>query len=93
MLVQRTGKRWPVASSSWMACRRLLEAMTASSEARRAVPSAGVDETSGAQLWSRLEAIHRDPAKAKAKLKSIMATVEARQKRMVEAVRQTAMRT
>ena len=51
-----------------------------------------VDETNGAQLWSRLEAIHRDPAKAKAKVKSIMDTVEARQKRMVDAVRQTAMR-
>ncbi len=47
-----------------------------------------VDETNGAQLWSRLEAIHKDPAKAKAKVKSIMATVEARQKRMVEAVRE-----
>lgn len=46
-----------------------------------------VDETSGPQLWSRLEAIHREPAKAKAKVKAIMATVEARQKRMVEAVR------
>ena len=46
-----------------------------------------IDETNGAQLWSRLEAIHKDPAKAKAKVKSIMATVEARQKRMVEAVR------
>lgn len=48
-----------------------------------------VDETSGAQLWSRLEAIHRDPAKAKAKVKAIMTTVEARQKRMVEAVRES----
>lgn len=47
-----------------------------------------VDETSGAQLWSRLEAIHRDPAKARAKVKSIMAFVEQRQKRMVDAVRQ-----
>ena len=46
-----------------------------------------VDETSGDQLWSRLQAIVRDPAKAKAKVKSIMATVEARQKRMVDAVR------
>jgi hypothetical protein len=26
-----------------------------------------IDETSGPQLWSRLESIHRDPAKAKAK--------------------------
>ncbi len=46
-----------------------------------------VEETSGAQLWSRLGAIHRDPAAAKAKVKSIMAGVEARQKRMVDAVR------
>jgi hypothetical protein len=47
-----------------------------------------IDETSGAELWSRLEAIHRNPANARAKVKTIMATVEARQKRMVEAVRQ-----
>jgi hypothetical protein len=47
-----------------------------------------VDETSGAQLWSRLEAIHKNPAAAKAKVKSIMATVDARQKRMVEAARE-----
>jgi hypothetical protein len=47
-----------------------------------------VDETSGAQLWSRLEAIHKDPVAARAKVKSIMATVEARQKRMVAAVRE-----
>lgn len=46
-----------------------------------------VDETSGDQLWSRLERIHRDPAGAKAKVRSIMATVESRQKRMVNAVR------
>lgn len=49
-----------------------------------------VDETNGAQLWSRLEAIHRDPARARAKVKAIMATVEARQKRMVDAVRAAA---
>ncbi|MCX6955000.1 MAG: polysaccharide pyruvyl transferase family protein [Verrucomicrobia bacterium] len=47
-----------------------------------------VDETSGAQLWSRLEAIHQNPAAAKAKVKSIMAFVEQRQKRMVDAVRE-----
>ena len=46
-----------------------------------------IDETNGAQLWSRLEAIHKNPAAARAKVKSIMATVEARQKRMVDAVR------
>jgi hypothetical protein len=47
-----------------------------------------VDETNGPQLWSRLETIHKNPAAARAKVKSIMATVEARQKRMVEAVRE-----
>jgi hypothetical protein len=48
-----------------------------------------VDETNGRELWSRLEAIHKDPAKAKAKVKAIMATVAERQKRMVDVVRQT----
>lgn len=48
-----------------------------------------VDETNGAELWSRLEAIHRNPTQAKAKVKAIMATVEARQRRMVDVVRQT----
>jgi hypothetical protein len=46
-----------------------------------------VDETDGDQLWSRLEAIHRDPGKAKTQVKSIMATVEGLQKRMVDVVR------
>jgi polysaccharide pyruvyl transferase WcaK-like protein len=46
-----------------------------------------VEETSAKQLWSRLEAIVRDPAAARGKVKSIMATVEAGQQRMVEAVR------
>lgn len=48
-----------------------------------------IDETNGSQLWSRLEAIHRDPAKARAKVKSIMATVGTRQKRMCDVVRET----
>jgi hypothetical protein len=48
-----------------------------------------IDETSGPQLWTRLGAIHSDPRKAKAKVKSIMATVERLQKRMVGAVRQS----
>ena len=48
-----------------------------------------VDEATGAELWSRLEAIQRDPARARAKARSIMATVEARQKRMVDVVRRT----
>jgi hypothetical protein len=46
-----------------------------------------VDETSGAELWSRLGAIHRDPARARAKVGSIMAGVEKLQRRMVDAVR------
>ncbi len=46
-----------------------------------------IDETKGQQLWSRLEAIHKDPAAARAKVKSIMAFVEQRQRRMVDAVR------
>ncbi|MEO8372219.1 MAG: polysaccharide pyruvyl transferase family protein [Candidatus Solibacter sp.] len=49
-----------------------------------------IDETTGRQLWSRLEAILRDPAKAKAKVKQIMTGVESKQKRMVEAVRAAA---
>ena len=49
-----------------------------------------VDETSGAQLWARLEVIHKNPTAARAKAKAIMATVEARQQRMVEAVRSAA---
>jgi polysaccharide pyruvyl transferase WcaK-like protein len=46
-----------------------------------------IDETDGGLLWSKLEGIVRDPAKAKGKVKAIMATVEARQERMVDAVR------
>jgi hypothetical protein len=46
-----------------------------------------IEETNGPQLWSRLAAIHQDRAQAKAKVKTIMADVEARQKRMVAAVR------
>lgn len=46
-----------------------------------------VEETSGAQLWSRLEAIVKDPAKARAKVKSTMDYVEGRQKRMANAAR------
>ena len=47
-----------------------------------------VDETDGPQLWSRLETIVRDPAAASAKARAIMAGVEKRQRRMVEAVRE-----
>jgi hypothetical protein len=51
-----------------------------------------IDETSGPQLWSRLEGIVKDPVAAKAKVKQIMAGVEAKQKRMVDAVRAAATR-
>ena len=46
-----------------------------------------VDETNGAQLWSRLEGIVRDPATARAQARRIMAGVEQHQRRMVAAVR------
>ena len=49
-----------------------------------------VDETNGAQLWSRLQEVQRDPAKAKARVKTIMDGVRKRQRRMVDAVRAAA---
>ncbi len=45
-----------------------------------------IEETTGDQLWSRLQAIVKNPAAARAKVKSIMATVEKEQRRMVDAV-------
>jgi hypothetical protein len=50
-----------------------------------------IEETSGAALWSRLKAIHDAPAAARAKVRTIMAGIEARQRRMVEAVRTAAL--
>ena len=47
-----------------------------------------IDETSGQQLWSRLEAIHQDPPAARAKVRSIMAGIERLQRRMVGAVQE-----
>jgi hypothetical protein len=49
-----------------------------------------VDETSGPQLWSRLEEIHRDPAKARAHVKNVMSGVDKLQHRMVDALRAAA---
>jgi len=49
-----------------------------------------IDEATGGGLWQRLEGIIRNPGAARAKVRSIMATVEARQKRMVDAVRAAA---
>lgn len=51
-----------------------------------------IDEINGSQLWSRLESIHRDPAKARAKTKAIMLFVQDRQKRMVDALREATAR-
>jgi hypothetical protein len=46
-----------------------------------------IEQTSGELLWSRLAPIVRDPAAARRQVAAIMATVAARQQRMVEAVR------
>lgn len=46
-----------------------------------------VDETSGAELWSRVEAIHKNPRAAAAKVRTIMSNVEKAQQRMIAAVR------
>ncbi len=46
-----------------------------------------IEETSGGQLWSRLQTVVRDPANARSKVEKIMSTVKAGQKRMVDAVR------
>jgi polysaccharide pyruvyl transferase WcaK-like protein len=46
-----------------------------------------VDETSGRALWSRLEGVLKEEEKAKTKVASIMGFIEAREKRMVDAVR------
>ena len=46
-----------------------------------------IDQTSGGQLWSRLAAIHHNPAMAKSQVRSIMGMVNQRQKHMVDTVR------
>ena len=48
------------------------------------------DETSGRELWSRLEQIHRDPKKAHAQVRTVMTGVDARQRRMVEVLKAAA---
>lgn len=47
-----------------------------------------VDETNGDQLWSRLEAIHRDPAGARDKVTAAMSRVNKLQRRMVTALKE-----
>ena len=47
-----------------------------------------IEETSGAELWARLEPIHRDPAAGRAKARRLYAGVERLQQRMVDAVRE-----
>lgn len=46
-----------------------------------------VDETDGAKMWSRLEAIHRNPGAARAKVAEIMTQVRSGQKQMVAAAK------
>ncbi|MBL8176895.1 MAG: polysaccharide pyruvyl transferase family protein [Bryobacterales bacterium] len=46
-----------------------------------------IEETTGAQLWSRLEVIQRDPRQARNKVQSIMSTVNNLHRRMADAVR------
>lgn len=46
-----------------------------------------IDETTASHIWSRLEAIHRQPAHARAKVASIMRSVGQRQEQMANAVR------
>jgi hypothetical protein len=48
-----------------------------------------IDETSGAEIWSRLEGILRDPAKARARIAAAMKRVHHAQRRMVDAIRET----
>jgi hypothetical protein len=47
-----------------------------------------VEEASADDLWSSLKEIHENPAKARARVASLMAGVTASQRRMVDAVRQ-----
>jgi len=49
-----------------------------------------LDETSGAELWSRLQAIVKNPAAARARVATIRKDVEARQQRMVQAAQRAA---
>ena len=51
-----------------------------------------IEETSGAQWWAQLGRIHRDPDAARGQVRAIMAGVEKRQRRMVDAVREAAAR-
>lgn len=46
-----------------------------------------IDETTGETLWAQLQAIHTDPAAARARVKAIMAGVDRLQQRMVGALR------
>ncbi|MBI4624528.1 MAG: polysaccharide pyruvyl transferase family protein [Verrucomicrobia bacterium] len=52
-----------------------------------------VDETNGDELWSRLKSIHADPAKARERVKSVMAGVARVQRRMVVVAREAVERT
>src|SRR5689334_22309824 len=45
-----------------------------------------IGDTSGTQLWSRLAAVHRDPAAARASVKALMAGVQRHQRRRARAL-------
>ena len=49
-----------------------------------------IEQTSGADLWQRLAAIHRDPRAARRRVRSLMKGVEQQQRRMVDAIRRAA---
>jgi hypothetical protein len=46
-----------------------------------------VEKTSGAEIWSRLQPLVRNQARADSEVRAILSKVEPLQKRMVEAVR------
>ncbi|GAB1488574.1 hypothetical protein MASR2M8_10200 [Opitutaceae bacterium] len=46
-----------------------------------------VDETNGDELWSRLAAIHADPAKARRYASDAVARIDQLQRRIVDAIR------
>jgi polysaccharide pyruvyl transferase WcaK-like protein len=48
-----------------------------------------VDETSGAEMWARLELILKDPAAARRRVQTVMQTVTQQQHAMVESLRRT----
>ena len=46
-----------------------------------------VDQTTGADLWSRLKLVHSNPVAARAHVREVMARIATIQRRMVEVAR------